>query len=209
MQFTIGTRVYHVRRKWDLSCDGEKCEGLCDYSRRLLWLDGELLEDTIIDTLRHEHVHAWEAEVGATRTTEDRANFISTVSAAFDAEFANQGGLDALLAVPIEGLRPSKQNAPPLRSLTICDRIECGRCFTPVMAGSIYTSEPHISGSTGVRMVHRGMQCPVCDTVQVWQERCSEDGIPLGEFYHARILTGAEAAEWVVAHPVHAPYNVT
>jgi hypothetical protein len=107
MIFNIGPWRYVVRRRWGLTCDGGRCDGLCACSTRTIWLDGQLREDIMEGVLRHEHVHAWENEVGTPRTSEDRACFVATVSAAFQKEYTEQGGFESLLQIPIEGLDPS------------------------------------------------------------------------------------------------------
>lgn len=210
MQFKISpTRFYTVRRKWELACDGERCDGLCAYSTRTLWLDADLAPEIAESTLRHELVHAYESELGAPHTEEDRANFTSTVSEAFEYEFEQQGGRDALAEIPIEGLRPTTRKTPPaMNSRNMADRIECGRCGTQIMVGSIFTGPAELVDSVGFHMVARGCQCPVCDAVQTWRERSTEAGLPLGEFYGAKLLTGAEAEAWAAEHrELHCPYN--
>jgi hypothetical protein len=120
MHFTIGTRQYLVKRRWKLTCDGETADGLCDFTSRTIWLDADLRPDVIVGVLRHEHVHAWEAEVGRTQSDEDRANFISTVSEAFEYEFDAQGGLAALTELPISGNRGAAPKAQPVRPMGEC-----------------------------------------------------------------------------------------
>jgi hypothetical protein len=105
MIFSVGTRRYVVRRLWKLSCEGEFLQGLCDWTTRTIWIDGSLALDVAISTLRHEHIHAWEFEVGTPSNQEDRANFGATVGDAFDHEFAQQGGRDRFHEIPIEGKR--------------------------------------------------------------------------------------------------------
>lgn len=208
MIFPVVNRAYVVRRKWDLACDGIKSDGLCDFTTRTLWLDADLLVETMADVLRHEHVHAWEAEVGKTRDDEDHANFISAISDSFDTHFEEQGGLKALLAIPIEGNRPSRSGPAKQQSMNVRDRIECGRCGAQVMVGSIASGKPQTMAEVNFKVVERGCQCPVCDAVQVWDEKCTETGLPLGEFHNVRLLVGKEASDWLVQHPeIHAPYN--
>jgi hypothetical protein len=212
MQFSIGTRIYVIRRRWSLRCQGEDLEGLCDSSTRTIWLDGELGAESIIDVLRHEHAHAWQFEVGTPGNDEDQANFSATVSDAFDQQFTDQGGLEALLGVTIEGLRPRGLDGggvQPRGTFNITDRIECGRCHAQVMVGSIASSSPRLHEAAGFFMLDRGCVCPVCEAVQAWSERCTPDGLPLGEFFNPRILTGPEAGDWLRAHPnVSREYNV-
>lgn len=207
MVFQIGTRQYVVRRKWALSCDGIPSDGLCDFTTRALWVDGDLPEEVIADVLRHEHIHAWEKEVGTPRTDEDRANFFSTVGDAFESQFVLQGALEALLNIRIEGPRPGRQEDGLTRFSRATDRIECGRCHAQVMVGSIATTAPRDS-KAGFNVVERGCQCPVCDAIQTWEEKCTEGGVPLGEFYNVKILVGKEASEWIETHSqVFSPYN--
>jgi hypothetical protein len=211
MQFHIGTRVYLVKRRWNLTVDNERLDGLCDSSTRTIWLDGDLTEEILVDVLRHEHTHCWEFEVGTPRTPEDRANFTSTVSAAFDAEFAAGGGLPALLAMPIDGTRgkPKTDGGNPMNYRAAYDRVVCGECGAEIMAGSIVSAEPIANDAVGCFMMQRGCRCPVCDAVQVWQERCTADGTPLGEFYKPRLITGPEADAWMEQHQdLHCRYNV-
>jgi hypothetical protein len=200
MQFIIGTRVYSVRRQWNLTCDGERLDGLCAYSSHTIWLDGDLSEEVIVEVLRHEHQHSWEAETCIPHTAEDRANLTATVGAAFDAEFTAQGGLAALLEIPIEGLRPEVKRNKAEVSFNISDRRNCGTCGCEVMVGSIDTAEARMVESVGMYMLERGFECPACGSVQVWDEQCTRDGIPLGKFFNPRILSGVEAGEWLGSH---------
>jgi hypothetical protein len=209
MQFRIGNIVYTVRRKWELKHNGERMDGLCDSTNKLIWLDGEMTGDEVLPILRHEHTHAWAYEVGQPRTFEDLACFAATVADAFDAEFAEQGGIESLMAIPLEGLRPGARKQIEARPLNICDRIECGRCGATIMVGSIFTGTPRVIDSINFVAVDRGCQCPVCDAVQVWSERSTSEGIPIGEFFNAKLLEGDEAREWAEQHrELHSPYNV-
>lgn len=208
MQFQVGAYSYSVRRRWSLVLDGEPIDGYCASSIRCIFLDGELEDDVLVETLRHEHTHAWEFQVGAPSTPEDLANFTATVGAAFDREFMEQGGLEALKLLPIEGVRPTRAKAAPMNHMTITDRIECGNCGAAIMCGSIYTGDPRVAEKVGLTIVSRGCQCPVCDRVQVWDERATPAGIPLGEYFNVRFLAGEAADEWLSEHPLHCPYNV-
>jgi hypothetical protein len=208
MQFHVGPYVYSVRRRWSLTCDGEPLDGYCASSIHCIFLDGALDDAALVETLRHEHSHAWAFHVGEPRTPEDRANFTATVGGAFDGEFAAQGGLDALKALPIEGLPPTKSKPTTMNHMTITDRVECGNCGAPIMCGSIYTGAPRLSAKAGITLVARGCQCPVCDRVQVWDERATPDGLPLGEYFNVRFLVGPDADEWLREHARHCPYNV-
>jgi hypothetical protein len=209
VRFTIGTRQYLVQRRWNLTVDGERLDGLCDASTRTIWLDGDLSQDIIVDVLRHEHQHAWEFELCAPHTMEERAQFTATVGAAFDSDFAAAGGLEVLLAMPIGGYRGERRkhhiNANPSAAH---DHVHCGRCSAPIMDGSIDSSAVQESTS-GIYYLDRGCRCPVCDAVQVWREHCAPDGTPLGKYFAARILDADQAAEWLDAHPdLFAPYNL-
>jgi hypothetical protein len=134
MHFTIGTRQYLVKRRWKLTCDGETADGLCDFTSRTIWLDADLRPDVIVGVLRHEHVHAWEAEVGRTQSDEDRANFISTVSEAFEYEFDAQGGLAALTELPISGNRGAAPKAQPVRpmGMSVVGQFESAKTAFPL-----------------------------------------------------------------------------
>jgi hypothetical protein len=69
------------------------------------------------------------------------------------------------------------------------------------MVGSIASSAPMFHAEGGFHFIDRGFCCPVCSTVQQWNERSTSDGLPLGVFFHARLLSGPEASEWLRAHP--------
>lgn len=207
MQFAIGTYTFPVRRRWNLSVDGERCNGLCSLVTHTIWLDGELAEEHMVEVLRHEYFHGLEYQWGAGRHDEEsRAQFFATAAGTFEKEFAAQGGLAALLEIPIEGNRPGKR--PPITYRNLTDRIDCGRCGSQIMSGSIFTGVAELNEEVGIFLVPRGATCPVCDCTMTWMERSTPSGIPLGEFHQPKILDGAEAAEWLSAHAVHAPYNV-
>lgn len=186
--------------------EGQPVDGFCAATTRTIWLDGAVTDDVIAGVLRHEHTHAWEMEVGTPRTHEDLANFAATVGDAFDAEFAAQGGAAALAAIPVEGLRPPGSATPPTARGAV-DRVCCGRCAAEIMSGSIHSDAPRPHETTGIFLVDRGFQCPVCDAVQLWEERAAADGLPLGNYFNVRLLTGQAAAEWASTHRVHSPYN--
>jgi hypothetical protein len=97
----VGWALYAVERVADLHYGGDRCEGLCSREERTIWLRADLHSAVLESTLRHELYHAWEFEAGAPHDAEERANFHSTVSEAFDHEFNAQGGLAALLALPV------------------------------------------------------------------------------------------------------------
>lgn len=103
MVFRIGTRRYPVIMRRELYVGGKKALGAC--GRRIIWLDPDASDESLVHTLRHEHVHAWEFEVGAPEGVEGRANFGATVGAAFDEEFNAQGGVATLRELPIESGR--------------------------------------------------------------------------------------------------------
>lgn len=45
--------------KWNLmDDDGCKCDGLCEYKARVIWLDRSLLKSEKVQTFLHELVHA-------------------------------------------------------------------------------------------------------------------------------------------------------
>jgi hypothetical protein len=208
MHFRIGTHVYNVRRKWDLRQNGQKADGLCDSTTKTIWLDADLFPTEILPVLRHEHVHAWQFETATPSTFEEQATFSATVGDAFDEEFGAQGGLDALIALPVDGLR-GERRAPVQQRLDIPDRIQCGRCGAEIMAGSIHSGAPTLIESVAIMAIERGCACPVCDAVQTWLERCTPDGVPLGGFLRPKLLSGEAAREWLSAHPeLPSPYNV-
>ncbi len=198
MQFRIGTRAYLVKRQWNLALEGKPVDGLCSASLRAIWLDGELTPETIVGVLRHEHKHAWEFEVGSPCTSEDEANFFSTVSEAFEYEFEQQEGLKALMMLPIEGTNPGTtrpaQQASPIGPI---DHVYCGACGDPIMDGSIDRDEPEFIDSLNLHLVSSGCKCPTCGEIQTWKQRCTPEGIPLGEFYGAKILRGPAADKWI------------
>lgn len=208
MQLPIGPFDYSVRRKWSLAVDGEHLDGYCASSIRCIFLDGDLDDKRLVATLRHEHEHCWEFELGSPATAEDRANFHATVSTSFDKHFAAQGGLESLLKIPIEGLPPLKSRIKQRGEPTIADRVFCGVCNTPVMNGSVFTGESRPLESLGISVLERGFQCPVCGVVQTWVERANREGLPSGEYISAKLLSGGDAAKWIDEHrEVFAPYN--
>jgi hypothetical protein len=105
MTFWAGPYLYSVRRKWDLTMDGARVHGLCS-SFGNIWLDGDIDDDELITTLRHEHAHMWEFVLGlAAPDQESQANRAAFLGAHFDREFTEQGGLETLRNIPIEGSR--------------------------------------------------------------------------------------------------------
>lgn len=199
VQFNVGPFTYIVHRQWCLTLDGEPIDGYCASTIRCIFLDADLDDVALESTLMHEHEHAWEFELAPPRTPEDRANFHTTVSLSFREQFDEQGGLDALKIVPVEGLPPQKgkvQKGDPRFS----DRVYCGGCGAAIMSGSIYSSEPRHLLQAGLSVLDRGCKCPACDKVQVWTERATPDGLPTGEFLRARLLDGSEAVQWIDEH---------
>lgn len=208
MQFSIGAWTYDIRRRWNLKLDGEAVDGYAASTVRCIFLDGDLDPGAMLVTLRHEHAHAWEFEVGTPRDRESLASFAATVGAAFDKEFAEQGGAAALEAIAIEGTRPARRAPQAMNNMRYTDRIDCGVCGAPIMVGSIAKEEPRLVGETGMSVVPRGCQCPVCESVQTWDERCTAEGMPLGEYLNVRILHGSDKTKWVAAHlELHCPYQ--
>lgn len=208
MIFKVGPFQYVVRRTWALTLDGDPVDGFCASTSRCIYLDGDLEADALVSTLRHEHEHAWEYEVGQPRTAEDRANFMATVGTSFDQQFSDQGGTTALINTPIEGIANPRRRLAQKTEPIFTDRVHCGGCGTQIMAGSIYSSEPMALEQSGIVVLERGCQCPVCDRVQVWTERSTADGLPAGEYLRARMLAGAEAVKWLDEHrELYAPFN--
>lgn len=146
MFFSIGTRVYRVVRVSDLHFDGERADGCFDGSTRTIWLDASLGDAAIVDVLRHEVYHAWEYETATPRTAEERAQFGSTVGAAFDHEFNAQGGLKGLLALPMV---PGGKRPPSLAS-TILERLREIRAMAAQVQAEITALENLIENGGGV-----------------------------------------------------------
>lgn len=204
VKFEVGPFTYNIRRQWALKLDGEPVNAFCSSSLRMIYLDADVPEDVVEATLRHEHAHCWEFETAIPSTVEERATFAATVGAAFDRDWNLFGGLPAVMALPIFGIRPTPK--PRIERdrdvpLNTGDRIECGRCGALISCGSIHSSEPRSSDRANIHVVDRGCRCPVCGVVQVWVERVSRDGFPLGEFFSAKLLSGAEAERWLAEHP--------
>jgi len=203
MQLEIGTMSYTVRRRWDLKIDGEPCDGVTSHRDQVIWIDGEIAEPAeLLDVLRHEHLHAVEWRMGGAGVGEEkRAQFVAFVGAAFERDLAAAGGVEAVLALPIHGLRPGAISRPLVaEAISNGDRRVCGSCETEVSAGSIGNGELQEHGQ-GVYLRERWFTCPACGIVQVWTERCSSRGVPLGGFVEARMLSSNEATAFLATHP--------
>lgn len=206
MQFEIGHKPYTVARRWQLTIDGDRCRGLTLHKTHQILLDGDLPDSELLDVLRHEHFHAWEYVVGFVRHNEEqRARFHEMVTGTFERDFAAGGGLDAVLALPIEGEReqaPQKRGIPNT-PMSVIDRRSCGCCGTEVAAGSIASGKPiEIAPQTFV--LDRWMVCPCCSGLTKWRERCDTHGIPNGGIVSAEVLTGRAALDYAEAHAAEA-----
>lgn len=207
MFFRIGAKTYSVRRKWDLACDNVRADGVCDTSRRIIWLDGELSREAMISTLRHELHHAWEAECGPAADEEARANLSATVAEAFDEAFEQQGGLPKLLLLEIEGLAGRRRDPNEMATRAGDERRSCP-CGTELAPGGIYTGDPQEDRTAGGFICERGFQCPICSRTITWLESCTKDGRRMGRYFCVQILTGEKEAAWLQEHPVHEYFNV-
>lgn len=208
MKFEIASIPYLVRRLWSLALDGDRVDGYAAANSRTIYLDGDLDEIGVLATLREEHAHAWEFELGEPTFMRDRARYIALIGSSFEQQFADQGGSAALAAIPIEGNRPTKRPPIQSREMRYSDRASCGACGAEVMCGSIFSGPLDQLEESGITVISRGFECPVCGRVQRWRERATKDGLPSGEYIDASLLSGAEAEAWLAKHRVHAPYNL-
>jgi hypothetical protein len=205
MVFHIGDREYSVRRRWNLTLDGDRVDAFIDHNNRVIWIDGDLPREEIEITLQHEHLHAWEWRAGASRLiAEDRAQFSSMVMSTFNRDFSAGGGVAGVDSIIVEGLRGSAPSPAKMLPMTFVSyNRTCGGCETEIAAGSIASSQPR-EAEKGVFVMTRWFRCPICGAVPVWDETCNQTGFPLGSIASGRLLRGDEAAAWEEEHAAEA-----
>ncbi len=201
MQWNVASaHLYTVRRKYDLQVDGIATDGLTMFARREIWLDGLLAGEALEETARHEYGHALEYHTAQPRNEEERKQFEATVAMAFNKELSACGGWPAVLALPIDPPdRPAVEVAPKPTvhavEWQITDRVECGYCGVQAMTAPAQHGTPTMNDA-GVWMVERSIECDMCDSIMVWDERCSPEGFPLGQYFNARVLRKGDASAW-------------
>lgn len=201
MQLAVGAIKYTVQRMWELSCDGQRLDGLYDAHHRVIWLDGELPPDRWYEVLRHEYQHAWHHHVGRGKTDEADATLASLIDETFAEQLKNAGGIDALADIEISGSQSSvtRTTIRPAQAFIVSDNRTCGMCQTETAAGSIWSSAP-IEIAAGAYVLDRWFRCAICDSVMVWRERCDSWGVPNGSVVTGEMLNGEPAKQWVASH---------
>ena len=98
MYLSVGPWRYEVKVTGDRLCNakGEAVDGLAVDHQRTLWLAAEAKGERRLEAFGHEAYHAFEYHFGCPKTTEDRANFHASVSAAIQQCLARSEGLDQL-----------------------------------------------------------------------------------------------------------------
>lgn len=65
----IKGKRWKITHKWNLKDEGIKCDGLCSYDERIIYLDRSLLKEDKVPTLLHEIYHALIYEIGLHQTS--------------------------------------------------------------------------------------------------------------------------------------------
>lgn len=202
MHFAIKGQRYAVAiSARPLLIDGEPCRAKIDHRNHRIWLSDQVAKDERRRLLMHELRHAWVNAHGRKLDAEGDADDGGEMLDEVPRQYNEQGG-DAVL----ESLEPVT-TAVPQRGMggsIMVVHAECGNCSARIAPGSIGTSKPEWSEDVGAWVIERGMLCLVCDQVTTWREQCTPAGMPLGHILPEpppRVLTGADAGEWIARNP--------
>lgn len=200
MHFTINSRLIAVRiSPRPLFIDGQPCRAKLDRALSIIWLSDQLKRHERRKEVFHELRHLWIDATGHARDDESDAIQAAEMMDLVLEQFMQQGGDTVLESLnPVTEPAPARSGNVPLRD----DR--CGFCLIPVAPGSIGTDPPVWDANLSGWKTYRGFLCQECgNRVTVWWEGCSPDGAPSGTiiaYPPPRVLTGAEAGEWISGH---------
>lgn len=201
MQFKIDGKRYVVRVASSvLTLNGEPCRAKLDRPRRVIWLSPQLPRHERRRELLHELRHAWVDAHGVPGDEEADAAQAAEMMDVLMRQYQEQGGDDTLEALNPPADAPVHRSAsgPLAETETMC-----GFCGARVAPGSILGDPPEWMDELNVWAIQRGMLCGVCDSVTVWREVSTAEGVPKGQLVAhppPRVLSRAETRKWVTEH---------
>lgn len=218
MKFQIGPHIYAlaISNRAIFDTEGERLEAAAVENRKLIIISHTVEPERREEVALHEIYHCWTFHVPRPKDDEEAAQLTAFISQQFHRDLESQGGREALMQLPPRHVPHLGQPAPtrsmPLKSesIGVTDRMPCATCEADVMCGSINSGEPTTHEATGIVLMERWFECDACGSVQAWCERCTPDGLPLGEFVASprpKVLRGVEAAKWLVEHLAAHPFG--
>lgn len=211
MQFTVaGLQRFTLRIPNQPIYDesGDRLDGLCIDSRRLIFIDHAIAPDQREEVLVHELTHAWGFCVPLPHTEEERCRLNALIVQQMRMDLERQGGIEVLksllsspVSLPYAAMPVRKHGATILPPQ---DWWECGNCAAKTMCGSIDGEPAEFVESLQQYQMLRWFRCEFCNTLNTWREVATGEGLPMGVLVQVpppRLLYGEAARAWLADRP--------
>lgn len=200
----FGQQISVIVRQGAIYRNGLKRDALWQPDSRRIAISGELPPAERYRNLLHELRHAWTDRMGLPADGESDADDISRFIEAIDDQLDQQGGRSALEALEPVSIAEATPPRPRQTLASYHSSVLCATCGALIAPGSIHNGEAAQHPSIPVFIIDRGTQCPACDTVYVWTEEATVEGVPTGVIFPTpppRVLRGSERSQWMATHP--------